>query len=110
MELKKLIFAIITLGVLIGLTWFVSDLMNGKMLDYAFFVGLVVTIVIRYFTSSGGFASNSVNLSAQGQTGMKVTGTEGPFTVTQKSFSFLVSLAFTIISLLATVIYYWNEF
>ncbi|MEH6939171.1 hypothetical protein V7056_15200 [Bacillus sp. JJ664] len=108
--MKKLIFAIITLGVLIGLTWFVSDLMNGKIVDYAFFVGLGVTIVIRFFTSSGGFTSNSINLSTQGQTGMKVSGAEGPFTVTQKSFSFLVSLAFTIISLLATVFYYWNEF
>lgn len=110
MELKKLIFAIITLGVLIGLTWFVSDLMNAKMIDYAFFVGLIVTIVIRFFTRSGGFASNSVNLSTQSQTGMKVTGTEGPIAVTQKSFSFLVSLSFTIISLLTTVVYYWTEF
>jgi len=108
--LKKLIFAIITLGVLIGLTWFVSDLMNAKMVDYAFFVGLVVTILIRFFTSSGGFVSNSINLSTQSQTGMKVSGAAGPFSVSQKSFSFLVSLVFTILSLLATVIYYWKEF
>ncbi len=110
MELKKLIFAIITLGVLIGLTWVVSDLMNAKMVDYAFFVGLIVTIVIRLFTSSGGFGSNSINLSTQSQTGMKVNGSEGPLTITQKSFSFLVSLTFTIVSLLTTVIYYWKEF
>lgn len=110
MKLKKLIFAIITLGVLFGLTWIVSDLMNAKMVDYAFFVGLIVTIVIRLFTSRGGFVSNSVNLSTQSQTGVKVTGAEGPFAVTQKSFSFLVSLVFTILSLLATVIYYWKEF
>lgn len=110
MHLKKLIFALITLGVIFSLTWFVSDLMNGKMVDYAFFVGLIVTIVIRLFTSSGGFGSNSVNLSTQSQTGMKVTGVESPFLVTQKSFSFIVALSFTIISLLTTAIYYWKEF
>ncbi|MGG0177418.1 hypothetical protein [Gottfriedia acidiceleris] len=52
--MKKLIFSIITLGFLFGLTWFVSDFMDGKMIDYAFFVGLIVTIIIRFFTSSGG--------------------------------------------------------
>lgn len=109
--MKKFIFAIITLGVILGLTWIVSDFMHAKMIDFAFFVGLIVTIIIRFFTSSGGFVSNSISISTQSQTGMKVTGeNEGPFTVTQKSFSFLVSLAFTIVSLLMTVIYYWKEF
>lgn len=111
MKLKKLIFAIITLGFLFGLTWIVSDFMHGKMIDYAFFVGLVVTIIIRFFTSSGGYASNSLNLSTQTQTGIKVTDENAsPFTVTQKSFSLLVSFTFTIVSLLITLAYYWKEF
>jgi len=109
--MKKLIFAIITLGILFGLTWIVSDFMHGKMIDYAFFVGLIVTIIVRFFTSSGGYASNSINVSAQSQTGMKVSsGNVSPFVVTQKSFSFLVSLAFTIVSLILILINYWKEF
>jgi len=112
MELKKLIFSIITLGFLFGFTWIVSDFMQGKMIDYAFFVGLVVTIIIRFFTSSGSrYASNSINLSIQTQAGMKVTGENAsPFTVSQKSFSLLVSFTFTIVSLLITLAYYWKEF
>lgn len=110
-KLKKLFFAIITLGVILGLTWIASDIMHIKMIDCAFFVGLIVTIIIRYSTSSGGYFSNSVSLSIQSQTGMKIKDEKGgPFATTNKSFSFLVSLAFTIGSLVATIIYYWNEF
>ncbi|WP_088044651.1 hypothetical protein [Bacillus sp. EAC] len=109
--MKKLIFSIITLVVIFGLTRIVSDFMHAKMIDYAFVVGLIVTIIIRFFTSSGGYFTNSLSLNIQTQTGMKINGEKGsPFLTTRKSFSFLVSLAFTIISLLTTVIYYWKEF
>lgn len=93
------------------LTWLTSNLIHTKMIDCVFFVGIIVTIIIRFFTSSGGYFTNSLNAITQSQTGVKVSG-EGisPYTVTHKSFSFLVSLVFTIGALIATIIYYWKEF
>jgi uncharacterized membrane protein len=107
--MKKLIFAVITLGILFSLTWFVADFMHGKMIEYAFIVGLIVTFSIKFFTSSGGFSSDNLNLITQAQTGMKVKD-ESQVHMGGKSFSFLVSLLFTIVSLIVTVIYYWKEF
>ncbi|MEH7453567.1 hypothetical protein [Gottfriedia acidiceleris] len=81
-----------------------------SIIDYAFFVGLIVTIVIHFFTSSGGFISKSVTYSVQSQSGMKMTEQkDSALLVTRKSFSFLISLVFTLVSLLATTAYYWKE-
>ncbi|MBP0724535.1 hypothetical protein J5Y03_04960 [Bacillus sp. RG28] len=107
--MKKLIFAVITIGILFGLTWFVADFMHGKMIEYAFIVGLIVTFSIKFFTSSGGFSSDNARLIAQSQTGIKVKD-EPTVHIEGKSFSFIVSLLFTIVSLFVTVIYYWKEF
>ena len=104
--MKKLITAIITLGVLFGATWLVSNFMHAKMIEYAFIVSLIVTFIIKFFTSSGGYTSNIVKISVQSQTGIK---DESPVHMTGKSFSFKVSLIFTIISLVVTIIYYWTD-
>jgi len=107
--MKKLIFTVITLGILFGLTWLVADFMHGKMIEYAFIVGLIVTFSIKFFTSSGGFSSDNTRLIVQSQTGIKVED-EPKVQIEGKSFSFIVSLLFTIVSLFVTVIYYWKEF
>ncbi|WP_088041006.1 hypothetical protein [Bacillus sp. EAC] len=107
--MKKLTFIVSTLAVLLGLTWLVSNFMDSRMIDYAFIVGIIVTIIIRIFTSSGGFLSNSVRLSVQTQTGIKVKE-ESQVQLPGKSISFLVSAIFTIVSLIITIIYYWQEF
>ena len=83
--MKKLITAIITLGILFGLTWLVSNFMHAKMIEYVFIVSLIVTIIIKFFTSSGGFSSNIVKISVQTQTGIK---DDSPVHVTGTSFHF----------------------
>lgn len=108
-NLKNLISIIFTLGVLIGVTWLLSYFMKSNIIDYAFIVGLFVTSIIRFFTSSGGYYSNNVKLAVQAHTGIKVDE-ENSNQPPKNSSAFLVSLTYTITALIVTVVYYWKEF
>ncbi|UPG66227.1 hypothetical protein [Metabacillus endolithicus] len=43
-----------------------------SFVDYSFFVGLLGAVVIYFFSSSGGFSSNNLDMLAQATTGFKM--------------------------------------
>ncbi len=94
MILKKALTVVITLLVLIGLSFGLSHYIHSKFFDYSFFVGLAVTVVIWFFTSKGGVTSRNIDMTIQGTTGIKAE---------QQKFEFSPNLVF-ITSLLYTVV------
>src|SRR5699024_11807396 len=56
--LKKIIWAIISLVIILLLNWGTATLFNKDFIDWSFLTGLAVTIIIAFFNSSGGFMSD----------------------------------------------------
>ena len=103
--LKKLKSIIITSFVLIGLSYGVSYYTKAHFLDYAFFVGVIVSVVIWFFTSKGGFTSRHLDMSIQANTGIKMEKQNHDFSFSP-SIAFLTSVAYTIITLVSSLIFY----
>jgi hypothetical protein len=62
----------ITFLVLTGLSYGITYYTHTKFIDYSFFIGLAVTVMIWFFTSKGGYTSRYLDMTIQGTTGVKV--------------------------------------
>ncbi|EIT84213.1 hypothetical protein A374_16458 [Fictibacillus macauensis ZFHKF-1] len=105
--MKKLITSFITLGILVAISYAISFFTDANFIDFTFFVGLCVSSAMWFFNSKGGFSSRSTALSMQSTTGMKVEAEKFTF---NPSVAFITSVSFTVLSLVATFIYYRNYF
>ncbi|MFF2752423.1 hypothetical protein ACFVR1_01550 [Psychrobacillus sp. NPDC058041] len=104
---RRLINIVITLLVLLSLSFGISFFTHTKFLDYSFFIGLAVTIIIRFFTSKGGFGSRHLHMSIQGSTGIRMESQKFEFS---PNIAFFTSLAYTIIAIAAVLYYYRSYF
>ncbi|WP_042457258.1 hypothetical protein [Neobacillus dielmonensis] len=105
--MKRLITVVITLVVLIGLSFALSHFTHTKLVDYSFLVGLIITVVIWFFTSKGGITSRNVDMQVQGTTGIKVDQEKFEFS---PNIAFFTSLAYTIITFLIMLFHYRSYF
>jgi hypothetical protein len=94
--IKRLITIVITLLVLVGLSYGITYYTHTKFIDYSFFIGLAVTIIIWFFTSKGGYTSRNLDMTVQGSTGIKMEGQKYEFS---PNIAFLTSLAYSLITL-----------
>ncbi|MGM9986208.1 MAG: hypothetical protein ACI35O_03165 [Bacillaceae bacterium] len=108
--MKKIITTVLIFAITLGIAWGISYLVSGNIMEYLFVGSLIVTIIVRIFTSTGGILSNNLRMVAQTQLLIKVEEDHGPHLKVQKSFAFPVSLLFTFISFITTMIYYWDKF
>ena len=106
-EMKKMLTIIITTLILIGSNYFLASLLKVQFAEIAFFVGLIATVIIRFFTSSGGYMSKQLDMQIQGHTGIKVDRQERRFTPT---VIYYTCLAYTIIAAVLTFIHYKDYF
>lgn len=102
-ELKNVIWATVTVLIILLINWGVVEFLDAAFIEYSFLVGLIVTAIIRFFSSSGGFTSNKVRVMVQAQTGMKVDEEERRFNPT---VVFYTAAGYTIVALLVTLFYY----
>ncbi|TDK54071.1 hypothetical protein E2K98_29740 [Bacillus salipaludis] len=100
-------YHVITLFVLFGLSYGITYYTQTKMIDYSFFIGLAITIIIWFLTSKGGFTSRNLDMTVQGTTGIKAEEQKFEFT---PNVLFFTSLSYTIISLVAMLFYYRSYF
>lgn len=105
--MKRLLTIFITLVVLMALSDGLAFIAHTAFIDYSFFTGLVVTVIIWFFTSKGGFTSRKSEALIQGTTGIKLERQKYEFS--PKS-AFFTSLAYTILSLLAVFYQYRSYF
>ncbi|WP_462411406.1 hypothetical protein [Neobacillus sp. Marseille-QA0830] len=105
---KKALSIVGTLVVLFGLSYGVTYFLNVKFVDFSFFVGLVVTVIIGFFRSEGGFTSQYTDSKIQSQTtNFKLKKQSFKFTPT---IAFLTSLIYTIVSFIVMIIHYRSYF
>jgi hypothetical protein len=105
--MKRIITIVITLLVLTGLSYGISYYTHTSFIDYAFFIGIVVTVIIWFFTSKGGFTSRNIDMTIQGTTGIKANEQKYEFS---PNVAFITSLVYTIIMLIAVIYYYRSYF
>lgn len=77
--------------------------LDASYFDYSVFVGFFATIVIYFFTSTGGYTSRSLDVQIQGSTGLRQEETQSKF---NPSYVFFGSLAYFLISLIVTIFIY----
>lgn len=105
--MKNILTSSITLILLIGITFLSATYMDASFIDFAFFVGMFVSFIIHFFSSSGGFFSDSIRSDIQSATGIIQEREKSTFTI---SLPFLISLLYTIISFIILIIVYWDHF
>lgn len=105
--MKRIITIIITLLVLIGLNYGLTYFTQTKFIDFAFFIGVLITVIIWFFTSKGGYTSRSLDVTLQGTTGFKANEQKYEFS---PNAAFYTSLIYTIIALVAVIYHYKSYF
>jgi hypothetical protein len=101
--MKRLIKILLTIIIFIGITYALAHYTNGEFIDYSFFTGLIFSSAYWFFTSSGGFTTDVLDVSVQGTTGTKMEKQKYKFS---PDIVFLTSAAYTIISLVLFLVYY----
>lgn len=105
--MKRLLFIVLTMLVLIGLTYGVTYFTSATFIDYSFIVGLAASVFIWFFTSKGGVTSRNLDMNVQGSTGIKLEKQKHEFS---PNAAFITSLAYTLISFVILLIYYRSYF
>jgi hypothetical protein len=101
--MKPLITIVITLLVLLGLSFGITYLTHTKFIDYSFLIGMIATVIIWFATSKGGFTSRHMDMTIQGTTGIRMEGQKFEFS---PNIAFFTSLAYTIITFVAMLYHY----
>ncbi|MFJ8063701.1 hypothetical protein ACIQYS_03640 [Psychrobacillus sp. NPDC096426] len=104
---RKLLTIVITLLVLLGLSFGITYFTHTKFIDYSFLIGLSVTIIIWFFTSKGSLGSRHLDMTIQGSTGIRMESQKFEFS---PNIVFITSLAYTIITLAAMLYDYRSYF
>ncbi|MGG2091509.1 hypothetical protein AB1283_01985 [Bacillus sp. S13(2024)] len=105
--MKKGLGLLATIIIEAGIVYVLAKLLGWSFIELTFFVGLCFVVITYYFSSKGGFSSNSVRLQAQAKFGMKVE--EEKFELSVNPI-LLGSIVYTILSLILVVISYWSYF
>jgi hypothetical protein len=107
MMLHKVFWSVLTLVIISIVNAVIAFLFKQSFIDVAFPVGLLIAIILKFFTSSGGFISDSIRLNLQSQTGLKVEREEKKF---EPKVAFYTAVFYTIISLIASIMVYKDYF
>ena len=105
---KKLLTIIITLLILVGVNLLVSKIAGTHFVDFSFGVGLLISVIISFFTSSGGFTSKYADTTMQANTvNWKMKNEKYKL---QPSTALYTSVAYTVLSIVITFYYYKDYF
>ena len=107
--MKKLILGIITAIALVASNYLLSNLFKVEFLELSFLTGLLFTIVIGFFSSEGGFTTELTNITYK-KFMPSENRTKDHFVKFHFNIPFIISLAYTIIFALVSLITYWKYF
>jgi len=112
-KMKKVVWAIITFGVIIFVNWGLATIFHNSFIDWSLLSGLAAAIFIAFFNSSGGFTSDLADARLQSgnndehwaakEVRTKITRQKRSF---QPTISFYVSLGYTIIAGIFSFFYF----
>lgn len=111
--MKKIVWACLTLAVILVVNWGLATMFNNHFIDWSFLAGLGATIFIAFFHSSGGFTSDLADSRLQSgnndeywdakEVKTKIPRQKRNFTPT---ISFYISLGYTIIAGIVSFFYF----
>ncbi|SDN45656.1 hypothetical protein [Bacillus sp. OK048] len=110
--MRRIIWSVITLGLILFANWGIAKLFNNQFLDWSFLTGLAAVVLVRFFNSSGGMASEFANAKLQSgnedndlqvEVWTKIEKIERRFKATP---SFYVAIGYMLIAGIVTSIYY----
>ncbi|XKK33997.1 hypothetical protein HFP66_30375 [Bacillus sp. A17A.1] len=105
--MKKGIGILVTLIVEAGIVYVLAKILKWEFIDLTFFAGICLVIITGFFSSKGGFSSNSTRLQIQAQTSIKME--EEKFELRMNPI-FIGSIIYTVLSLILVMIEYWHYF
>ena len=106
--MKRIRSGLITLLVLVGINYIVSKSTNTNFIDFSFGIGLIMSVIIWFFTSKGGFVSKYADVTMQSDTtNWKMRNEEHRF---HPNVAFYSAILYTIISIVLTFVYYKDYF
>ena len=115
--MKKIVWAIITISIILFVNWGASTLFNSVFIEWSFLTGLAITICIGFFNSSGGFTSDLADSRLQSSNNDESwAATEVRTKIDRQklrfhpSTSFNVSLTYTVVAGIISLIYYKDFF
>src|SRR4051794_21518543 len=101
--MKRLIKIVISLLALFCLSFGITYFTHTQLIDYAFLIGLAVTILFWFFTSKGGVTSDNLDVIVQSTTGIKIE--QKRQIEFEPNLFFYTSLGYTIISFIIFLIH-----
>ena len=101
--MKAIINIVITILVLIGLSFALTYLTHTKFIDYSFLIGMIASLIIWASNSKGGFSSRDMDMTIQGTTGIRMEGQKFEF---KPNIAFFTTIAYTIITFVAMLYHY----
>lgn len=105
--MKKVLGVLGTLIIEGIIVYILAEFIGWNFIDMTLFAGICFTLIIGFFSSKGGFASNKVRLQVQAQTGIKMDEEKFEFNMNP---IFVGSIIYIVVSLLFVVIGYWKYF
>ncbi|MCM3611534.1 hypothetical protein M4S82_09700 [Planococcus sp. MERTA32b] len=99
-----ILLTILIIGIL---NWIASLLLNMSFLDLSIPVGGLALILIYFVTSKGGMASRQMDMSIQGQTGIRM---EHKAAVSERSYILIGSIIYIAVMLAVSFIAYREYF
>jgi predicted Na+-dependent transporter len=106
-HIRKVLTFSITIILLLLVNKFISNFFDIKFIDLSVLVGVLGISLIFFFTSSGGYFSNNLNLQTQARTGIKMEEEQRSFTA---SSAFYASIFYFLVSLIITLVVYRSYF
>jgi Na+/H+ antiporter NhaB len=109
--MKKLISMIITLIVLFSINYVLGKILNLEFLELFAMVGVISSIIIGFFSSKGGLTAHYLDVKHKHFTFEDdTTISESHKLKLYNNTPFMVSIAYTIIGIIATIIGYAEYF
>ena len=106
--MRKLLIGIATLVGMHVVVYVGTRMLNLEFIEYAFIISLILTSILWFSASKGGFTSNYTNVMAQSQsTNFKMEREKFEFSPT---IAFIAAAGYTIVIFILTVIYYKEYF
>jgi hypothetical protein len=105
MQMKKNIIGTLISAVLIGLlVWGASMFLSFSYMEWSFFIGLAISVVLFFFSSSGGMLSKNATLDAS-TAGWKIQKDND--LKANVGFVFFGAVLFTLVSFIMMLIAYF---
>lgn len=104
--MKKLLIAFSTIGVIALINWAAAYFLQLAFLDLAIPIAGLALMLIYFFKSKGGMASRHLDMSIQGQTGIRM---EQQAFVSERSYIFIGSIVYLVFAV-AFTFYVYREY